>query len=130
MRNMVRGEGRYNRQLDGRYYDQNYYMDKFTRSAFGERNRPRRTKRVDQEEDCDSDEFSTLVIGCSSIDTMEFRSDCPVPDFITCKYSERERARLTDGACLALTAFCTTRLLDQSLRKSRTLKIITNAHLA
>lgn len=81
---MLKGETRYNRQLDGRYYDQNYYMKKFTRSVYGE-SRPKRAKRVDQEVDCDSGEFSTLVIGCNSIDTMEFRSDCPVPDFITCK---------------------------------------------
>lgn len=74
------------RQLDSRYFDQNYYSNKYSRSLYGERSRMmRRTKRLNQDIDCDNESFSSLVIGCISRDRMEFISKCSLPDLITCK---------------------------------------------
>lgn len=77
------------RQLDSRYYDQNYYSNKYSRSLlYGDRSRMmmRRTKRLNQDIDCDNESFSSLVIGCISRDRMEFISKCSLPDLITCEY--------------------------------------------
>lgn len=75
------------RQLDTRYFDQNYYSNKYSRSLYGERSRVmRRTKRLNQDIDCDNESFSSLVIGCISRDRMEFISKCSLPDLITCEY--------------------------------------------
>lgn len=46
--------------------------------------RSQRIKRVDQDSDCDNEGFTNLIIGCNSIDTMEFRSECFSPDLISC----------------------------------------------
>lgn len=74
------------RQLDTRYFDQNYYSDKYSRSVHG----MRRTKRLNQDIDCDNESFSSLVIGCISRDRMEFISKCSLPDLITCKFFSEE----------------------------------------
>lgn len=44
-----------------------------------------RIKRLDQGLECDNQGFTSLIIGCNSIDTMEFRAQCSSPDIITCK---------------------------------------------
>lgn len=54
------------------YYENNYHS--------------KRIKRVDQDSDCDNEGFTSLIIGCNSIDTMEFRSECFSPDLISCKF--------------------------------------------
>lgn len=43
----------------------------------------RRVKRVDESTNCDSKTFSSLVIGCNKMDTMEFNTECSTPDLIT-----------------------------------------------
>ncbi|XP_065156032.1 uncharacterized protein aus [Atheta coriaria] len=48
----------------------------------------RRIKRVNKREqpdvgDCDNPSFSQLIIGCNSVDTMEFRADCVSSDYIS-----------------------------------------------
>ncbi|KAJ8929774.1 hypothetical protein NQ314_017511 [Rhamnusium bicolor] len=53
------------------------------RSAYEEADHVRRIKRIDHDLDCDNNGFTNLIIGCNNIDTMEFRSDCSAPDFIT-----------------------------------------------
>ncbi|KAG5895130.1 hypothetical protein JTB14_008565 [Gonioctena quinquepunctata] len=70
---------------DTRYFDTNFYLRKSLRSATFEElgGRSRRVKRVDENFDCDSNGLMHLVSGCISIDTMEFRTDCSAPDFIT-----------------------------------------------
>lgn len=50
----------------------------------------RRIKRVNKREqpdvgDCDNPSFSQLIIGCNSVDTMEFRADCVSSDYISSK---------------------------------------------
>jgi hypothetical protein len=76
--NLIRSENSH--QSDTRYYDNNYYVNKFPRSAPDHK---RRIKRVDQSVECDSTGFTSLVIGCNSVDTMEFRAQCSSPDAIT-----------------------------------------------
>ncbi|XP_050310144.1 uncharacterized protein LOC126746083 [Anthonomus grandis grandis] len=41
-----------------------------------------RRKRLDQS-NCGSKSFSSLVIGCNKMDTMEFNTECTTPDLIT-----------------------------------------------
>jgi hypothetical protein len=79
--NLIRSENSH--QSDTRYYDNNYYVNKFPRSAPDHK---RRIKRVDQSVECDSTGFTSLVIGCNSVDTMEFRAQCSSPDAITCEW--------------------------------------------
>jgi hypothetical protein len=79
--NLIRSENTH--QSDTRYYDNNYYVNKFPRSAPDHK---RRIKRVDQSVECDSTGFTSLVIGCNSVDTMEFRAQCSSPDAITCEW--------------------------------------------
>lgn len=70
------------------YFDRNrYFKDKFRSSqdtAVGLHNR--RIKRVEQRTGCDNEGYSSLIVGCNSIDTMEFRIECPPSDFISCKW--------------------------------------------
>lgn len=67
------------------YFDRNrYFKDKFRSSqdtAVGLHNR--RIKRVEQRTGCDNEGYSSLIVGCNSIDTMEFRIECPPSDFIS-----------------------------------------------
>ncbi|XP_044754916.1 uncharacterized protein LOC123313888 [Coccinella septempunctata] len=59
--------------MDSRYFD-NYFLKKKQQNAVDFQHR--RSKRLDQDPDCDSDGFTNLIIGCSSLDTMEFKTDC------------------------------------------------------
>lgn len=61
------------------------YYENYGRSVYGDLPTSRRIKRLDQDSDCDNEVFSNLIIGCNSVDTMEFRSDCFTPDLISCK---------------------------------------------
>lgn len=75
----------HNHQLEMHHFRQNYHLDKHSKIFYGEVGHVIRTKRVDRLSDCDNEGFSNLIVGCSSADTMEFRSECPSPDFISCK---------------------------------------------
>lgn len=58
--------------------------ERLTSSYIDNNGHSRRIKRVDQDSDCDNEGFTSLIIGCNSIDTMEFRSECFSPDLISC----------------------------------------------
>lgn len=64
---------------------QNYHFNKHSTTIYGELGHVIRAKRVDRFSDCDNEGFSYLIVGCSSADTMEFRSECPSLGFISCK---------------------------------------------
>ncbi|XP_023309761.1 uncharacterized protein LOC108907292 [Anoplophora glabripennis] len=86
--NLMRNErssyvNKYSHLPDRFYFDSNYYVNKLSRPGFGDENHLRRIKRIDQDFDCDSNGYTNLIIGCNNIDTMEFRTDCSAPDFIT-----------------------------------------------
>lgn len=98
--NLIRTErsishsNKHSNQADIRYFDKTYYLNKFTRSIYGDANHLRRIKRVDQDPDCDSTGFSSLVVGCNNVDTMEFRTECSAPDMITCKWKNWPRVHI------------------------------------
>lgn len=73
--NLIRSE--HALQADRGYFD-NYYVNSG------------RIKRLDQGLECDNQGFTSLIIGCNSIDTMEFRAQCSSPDIITCKFLLRQ----------------------------------------
>ncbi|KAJ8920335.1 hypothetical protein NQ315_011997 [Exocentrus adspersus] len=86
--NLMRNErgpymNKYSHLADSFYFDQSYYVNKLSRPGFGDGEHFKRMKRIDQNFDCDSNGYTNLVIGCNNIDTMEFRTDCSAPDFIT-----------------------------------------------
>ncbi|XP_071050667.1 uncharacterized protein [Onthophagus taurus] len=63
--------------------DEERYLMEMLRNVAG---KTRRIKRVEQQRGavgCDNDGYSSLIVGCNSVDTMEFRIDCPPSDFIS-----------------------------------------------
>lgn len=89
--NLMRNErasymNKYSHLPDRFYLDSSYYGNKLSRPGFSDENHLRRIKRIDQDFDCDSSGYTNLIIGCNNVDTMEFRSECSAPDFITCEY--------------------------------------------
>ncbi|KAF7281965.1 hypothetical protein GWI33_003831 [Rhynchophorus ferrugineus] len=65
------------------YYDRRYKLRKIVDPFSDEMSRFRRVKRVDSNNNCDSRSFTSLVVGCNKMDTMEFNTDCSTPDIIT-----------------------------------------------
>lgn len=63
-----------------------YDLIKYSKGTYMDNTHSKRIKRVDQDSDCDNEGFTSLIIGCNSIDTMEFRSECFSPDLISCEY--------------------------------------------
>ncbi|XP_066142467.1 uncharacterized protein aus isoform X1 [Euwallacea fornicatus] len=61
----------------------NSFYDRRIRSRRHTPQLGKRVMRVDQGNGCDSKTFSSLVIGCNKIDTMEFSTECSSPDLIT-----------------------------------------------
>uniref|UniRef100_A0A1Y1M8S9 Uncharacterized protein n=1 Tax=Photinus pyralis TaxID=7054 RepID=A0A1Y1M8S9_PHOPY len=88
VRSLIKGGRRtrsstHNRQVEMYHFRQNYHVDRHSKTFYGEVDHIIRTKRVDRFSDCDNEGFSNLIVGCSSADIMEFRSECPTSDFIT-----------------------------------------------
>ncbi|XP_049823135.1 uncharacterized protein LOC109604502 [Aethina tumida] len=61
--------------------DSRFYFNKLAPSTFDD-NLIRRVKRVRDDPECNRG-FSSLIIGCNNVDTMEFRTECSTPDIIT-----------------------------------------------
>lgn len=69
---------------DSSYFDRRTRSRRYTKSTNVYNPQPqRRVKRVDEGTNCDSKTFSSLVIGCNKMDTMEFNTECSTPDLIT-----------------------------------------------
>lgn len=68
------------------YFDRRFRSRRYTKSRFEDQRI--RVKRLDQSNNCDSKAFSSLVIGCNKMDTMEFNTECSTPDLITGKFSD------------------------------------------
>ncbi|KAF5298129.1 hypothetical protein FQA39_LY02553 [Lamprigera yunnana] len=71
-----------NQQVELFHFQQNYRINKHSRTFYEAVDHIIRTKRVDRFSNCDSQSFSNLNIGCTSPDIMEFHSDCP-SDYMT-----------------------------------------------
>ncbi|KAJ8981675.1 hypothetical protein NQ317_017296 [Molorchus minor] len=70
---------------DNIYFNSDFYVNRLTRSTHGDADHVKRIKRIDHDVDCDNTGITDLTIGCNNIDTMEFRTGCSAPDFITCE---------------------------------------------
>lgn len=71
-------------ESDSAYFDRRMRSRRYTKPRLEDWDF-RRVKRLDQSNNCDSKSFSSLVIGCNKMDTMEFNTECSTPDLITGK---------------------------------------------
>ncbi|XP_019771742.1 uncharacterized protein LOC109545465 isoform X2 [Dendroctonus ponderosae] len=69
-------------ESDSAYFDRRMRSRRYTKPRVEDWDF-RRVKRLDQSSNCDSKSFSSLVIGCNKMDTMEFNTECTTPDLIT-----------------------------------------------
>lgn len=71
--------------------DSRFYFNKLAPSTFDD-NLIRRVKRVRDDPECNRG-FSSLIIGCNNVDTMEFRTECSTPDIITSTYQPPQQVQ-------------------------------------
>ncbi|CAH0554798.1 unnamed protein product [Brassicogethes aeneus] len=77
--NLIRSERSINSNFEGT--DSRFYSNKMSLPDYAGNNI--RTKRLSDDPECGSRGFSSLIIGCNNVDTMEFRTECDTPDVVT-----------------------------------------------
>ncbi|KAK9879965.1 hypothetical protein WA026_008475 [Henosepilachna vigintioctopunctata] len=68
-------------QPDSRIFEK-YILHTFMKNDIHQH---RRSKRTNENVDCDTSGYASLIIGCNSVDTMEFKTGCDSSGLTKCK---------------------------------------------